>query len=72
MEQLTEILRIQDPKLQTARLIAVLDEIIELESKVEKRSDIFPSLESLVRSVFADAVPQQVRELLKSRSFIKE
>ena len=72
MEQLTEILRIQDPKLQTARLIAVLDEIIELESKVEKRPDIFPSLESLVRSVFADAVPQQVRELLKSRSFIKE
>ena len=69
MEQLTEILRIQDPKLQTARLIAVLDEIIELESKVEKRPDIFPSLESLVRSVFADAVPQQVRE---SRSFIKE
>jgi hypothetical protein len=72
MEQLTEILRIQDPKLQTARLIAVLDEIIELQSKVEKRPDIFPSLESLVRSVFADAVPQQVRELLQSRSFIKE
>ena len=72
MEQLTEILRIQDPKLQTARLIAVLDEIIELESKVGKRPDIFPSLESLVRSVFADAVPQQVRGLLKSRSFIKE
>lgn len=72
MEQLTEILRIQDPKLQTARLIAVLDEIIELESKVGKRPDIFPSLESLVRSVFADAVPQQVRELLQNRSFIKE
>jgi len=60
MEQLTEILRIQDPKLQTARLIGVVDGIIELESKVEQRSNVYPSLESLVRSVFTDAVPQQV------------
>ena len=60
MEQLTEILRIQDPKVQTTRLIAVIDEIIGMESKVGKSSNIFPTLESLVQSVFSDAVPQQV------------
>eukprot|EP01036_Dinobryon_divergens_P036214 gene36214-47099_t len=57
MEQLTEILRIQDPKAQTARLIAVIEEIIGMESK---SANILTSLESLVQSVFSDAVPQQV------------
>ena len=62
MEQLPEILRVQDPKLQTARFIAVVEEIIDIESKVGKSSSILPSLESLVRSIFSDTVPQQVPE----------
>ena len=66
MEQLTEILRIQDPKAQTARLIAVIEEIIGMESK---SANILTSLESLVQSVFSDAVPQQVLSFLSNRYF---